>query len=102
MLNYSPKLEYIMSIKTKRNLLSFVLLPIGFLGLGVLGGYHWIFIFLAPLYGVIILYIISSFRCPNCQYPIGMRKYKKDGKTFDLRSHSLLTKSHCDNCGYKF
>ena len=91
-----------MNIRTKGNLLSFLILPIGFFALGFLGTFHWIFIFLAILYFLLLAYIIQSFRCPNCQYPLGKRKYKIEGEEVETRFKSAFTKTHCDNCGYKF
>jgi len=89
-----------MTIRKKRNLIIFVVLPVGGSIFGFLGFVHIAFIILFFLWLIFIGILTKNIKCPKCGTPVGLRK-KKIGET-EIETYSLFTKDRCDECGYPF
>jgi hypothetical protein len=69
--------------------------------LGILGGtVHVIFGLLALPFTILIEYLDSKFKCPKCNRPVGLHKYKWGKFKFAMRT--ACTRKKCDFCGEPF
>jgi DNA-directed RNA polymerase subunit RPC12/RpoP len=54
--------------------------------------------FLVFPFVLVISYLASRIRCPNCETPVGWHTYRVLGATFEW--WSALTPKRCEHCGY--
>ncbi len=90
-----------MTIRKKRNVLIFMVFPIGASLFGYLSSYHWIFTFLFFAFSYSIGKMTSMMKCPRCGTPIGHNEIVFFGLKIET-NYSPFTKRKCFKCGYRF
>ena len=90
-----------MKLHIKRNILSFVIFPLGVFIIGIVAtlSYDAIVVLAFP-YVVIVEYFSRKIICPNCAKPLGWHKYKVFGYAFMW--WSPFSPNKCEKCGHDF
>ena len=90
-----------MNVVDKRNLILFVVRPLGSLILGFLGFIHPTLILISLIFFLISSKIGENIYCPNCGEKIGMQKHRwKTGKVRITYSPTFLTPKKCVYCNF--
>ncbi len=91
-----------MTIKQKRNLLIFVIFPVGELLIGYLGIkiHPMIAIVGGFLYMGILSLVGLHIRCPRCQEPVSFSQ--RQFGAIKLKMPAVFTPKSCVFCGFKF
>jgi hypothetical protein len=88
-----------MSVRTKARLLAFVVAPLGFFSLGLLGMLvHPVFVFFAFAHMLVVNSYCMRIRCPECATPVGWHTFRFLGLGFEWwNPHVPKT---CEWCGH--
>ncbi len=90
-----------MKIRTKRNILIFIIFPFGAALIFFLIGSNMIISFpLMVIFGFLVLFLDSKIKCPRCGRPVGLRKFKWGCIEFEMEIG--FTKKKCDYCEESF